>query len=105
MILGDRETKIALQRGRIGIHPLPPDSAFSTTSVDPTLAFWLGSRVPRSINPKGRPAADCRKALPKGSRCLGPPLSQLHDAQPLVRHLESAGLTRIGDREKIPDSS
>jgi dCTP deaminase len=44
MILSDREGKLVLRRDQIRITPLPPDDAFSSTSIDLTLdeeiSFW-----------------------------------------------------------------
>lgn len=38
MILSDREIRILVERGRIGISPMPADDAWSATSIDFTLA-------------------------------------------------------------------
>jgi dCTP deaminase len=44
MILSDREIKLALRRGQVGITPPPADGAFSSTAVDLRLheeiSFW-----------------------------------------------------------------
>lgn len=59
MILSDREIRVLMKRGRIGIDPAPPEAAWTSTAVDLTLAakyaVWavpppdaaLGGRPPR----------------------------------------------------------
>ncbi len=70
MILSDRENKLALRRGHIGITPQPADGAFSSTTIDLTLheeiSFWgppQGQRTSPLVVYPGRPEFDIRQLM------------------------------------------
>jgi dCTP deaminase len=80
MILSDRENKLALRREHIGITPMPPDGAFSSTAIDLTLheeiSFWnpRGEQrdEPLVVYP-GRPGFDFRQLMREHATTLTMP--------------------------------
>jgi dCTP deaminase len=80
MILSDRESKLALRRGHIGITPPPADGAFSSTAIDLTLheeiSFWTprqGQRVEPLVVYPARPEFDFRHLLREHATTLNMP--------------------------------
>jgi dCTP deaminase len=70
VILSERENKLALRRGHIGITPPPTDGAFSSTAIDLTLheeiSFWppqQGQRVEPLVVYPAQPESDAERLL------------------------------------------
>jgi len=61
MILSDREIRVLMRRGRIGIDPFPPDEAWTSTAVDLTLAarYAIWQVPPANPGIGGRPPRFC----------------------------------------------